>query len=240
MKTEELIEAYFSRQLEVKEIEELKERLQNDLAAKDEFLFQLELSKIIKEKEKIKIKERLTRLEQQAKPQKATWWIAAASIAMLFTIAWALGLLPSINNQGNQLYSEYFQAYPNVISPLERSKPTEGQTQTEAAFKYYDHQQYSKAILEFNQIYSADSSEYALFYSAVSSLGNSDFQTAIQQLEQKKHWDNADFEIVSNWYLALAYLKLENTEEAIKHLNKVENTNHSLSKSATKLIEDLN
>src|SRR5690554_2265270 len=240
MKTDELIEAYFLKQLEVKEIEELKKRLQNDSVSKAEFLFQLELSKVIQENEKKKIKKRLHRLEQQPKLQKINWWIAAASVVVLFTIAWALGILPSSKNQGNQLYSEYFQAYPNTISPLERSGSVKYSMQIDSAFKYYDDKKYTKAILAFNEIYNVDSIEYALFYSAVSSLGNGDFQTAIQQLEQKKYWDNADFEIVSNWYLALAYLKLENKEEAINYFNKVVNSNHSLSKPATKIIETLN
>src|SRR5690554_5839758 len=166
MKTDELIEAYFLKQLKVKEVEELKKRLQKDSAAKDEFLFQLELSKVIQEKEKIKIKKRLYRLEQQPKLQKINWWIAAASVVVLFTIAWALGILPSVNSQGDKLYAAYFQAYPNIISPIERSESIESTGKIDSAFNYYDHKQYAKATIAFNHIYKTDSSEFALFYSS--------------------------------------------------------------------------
>ena len=52
MTTEQLIEAYFLNKLSADEVEELKKRLQDDSATKEDFIFQLELSKVLQENEK--------------------------------------------------------------------------------------------------------------------------------------------------------------------------------------------
>ena len=239
MKTEQLIEAYFLNKLSADEVEELKKRLQGDSTAKADFIFQLELSKVLQENEKKKIKQRLQLLDQQSDSSKVKWWAVAASIAVLFAMAWALGLFTN-TAQNDQLYATYFQPYPNVIAPLERSSNNRLSEFQKEAFQLYDQQEYEKASLAFQDLYKKEQEDYALFYLIVSTMGNKDYDKAIELFKQKEQWEASDFEFPAKWYAALAHLKLKDKKEAVSLLNEIKMSDHTLSKSAEKLLAELN
>lgn len=239
MTTEQLIEAYFLNELNAAEVEELKRRLLEDSSAKADFIFQLELSKVLQEKEKKIIKQRLQLLDQKDSPLKVKWWAVAASIAVLFAMAWALGLFTN-TAQNDQLYATYFQPYPNVIAPLERSSNNRLSEFQKEAFQLYDQQEYEKASLAFQDLYKKEQEDYALFYLIVSTMGNKDYDKAIELFKQKEQWEASEFEYPAKWYAALAYLKLANEKEAVHLLKEIQVSDHALSKSAEKLLAELN
>lgn len=234
MTTEQLIEAYFLIELNAAEVEELKRRLLEDPSAKADFIFQLELSKVLQENEKKKIKQRLQLLDQKDSPLKVKWWAVAASIAVLFVLAWF-----TINQQNDQLYSAYFQAYPNVIAPIERSSNGNISALQKEAFQLYENEKYDKATLAFEELYSQEHEEYARFYWLISTMGSEEYTKAIELYKQNEQWEKSDFEYPAKWYAALAYLKLANEKEAVHLLKEIQVSNHALSKSAEKLLEEL-
>lgn len=239
MTTEQLIEAYFLNKLSADEVEELKKRLQDDSATKEDFIFQLELSKVLQENEKKKIKQRLQLLDQKGSPLKVKWWAVAASIAVLFVLAWVFNLF-TINQQYDQLYSAYFQAYPNVIAPIERSSNGNISALQKEAFQLYENEKYDKATLAFEKLYSQEHEEYARFYWLISTMGSEEYTKAIELYKQNEQWEKSEFEYPAKWYAALAYLKLANEKEAVHLLKEIQVSNHALSKSAEKLLAELN
>ena len=238
MTTEQLIEAYFLNELNANEVEMLKERLQSDSSAKSEFIFQLELSQVLHDNEKKKIKQRLRLLDHQNSSLKIKWWAVAASIAVLFAMAWAFGFF-SINQQNDQLYSEYFQAYPNVIAPLERSNNSNISALQKEAFQLYERENYDKASLAFQKLYTQKQEEYAHFYLIISTMGNKEYTKAINLYKQKENWESNEFELAAKWYAALAYLKLNDENQSINLLKEIQVSNHPLSISAEKLLVEL-
>lgn len=138
----------------------------------------------------------------------------AASVIIIIGLVYIL-LFQSLSN--SELFTRYFEPYPDIITTrnVDNSNLAKG-------LKSYSSGEYEMAITIFNSLPPTDP-DYttALFYMAISYLAITQPQIAIDSLEKLNRIDKTYQEQV-HWYLALSYLKLDDTKSAKKQLMKIE------------------
>ncbi len=229
MNNHDLIDRYFENSLSPKEQNLFNDLLQNDSDFKNEFLFQKDLKKVIAVSQQEELKSTLSHIEEHVKkkslfmivPKK---WMVAASLLLITTLGlWSVKSLYYPSNE--VIYKDYFQVDRNTIQPVVRGESLK--TIEYRAFVAYEAQDYYKAINLFNSVKTPDEA-YIIYYKGLCFLALEKSDEAIALLSEvatKQGLDgkSADFKEKANWYLAMAYLKNNETEKAISRLSLIIN-----------------
>lgn len=218
MNKQELIENYFLGRLSEKEKQTFNDLLLTDLAFKESFMLQENLQKVIEVEEDENFKAMLEGFENELQPKSKNYtkWLVAASVLVLFGLSYFA--LFQENSTNEDLFAQNFEPYRNVIQPIERSKISED-IKTKA-FAFYEKGEYQDAILLFSELQKTEKENYFIFYKANSYLAIKNTSEAIPLL--KKYLEiQGQFKDKAQWYLALAFLKEKNTNEAEKILHTI-------------------
>jgi len=220
MANENLIEKYIQNRLSSKEKIEFDELLKSDIDFEKEVIFQTNIKKAVKKEDDIRFRSLISEIEVKTnksirKPNYAKWLVAASIVVLL-----GLTYFFTQNNDAStdELFTSYFEPYRNVIQPIERG---DNQQDTKTlAFMAYEKGDYENAIKLFSKLYAENKESYYLFYKANALLKLEKADEAIPLLlEHLKTKDTLTEK--TNWYLALAYLKLNDKNNAKKALKKV-------------------
>lgn len=243
MENLDLIDRYFENSLSPKEQKLFNDLLQNNSDFKEEYLFQKDLKKVIKISQHEELKSTLSQIEEKADnnygftmiPKK---WMIAASLAIIATLGvWGIKSLFYPSNEA--IFEEYFQADRNTVHPVVRGEIIK--TIENRAFAAYEAQDYYKAINLFNSVKNPNDA-YILYYKGLCFLALDKKEEAITLLKQvgtsiDSENDSINFNEKANWYLALAYLKKDNIEQAISQLTEIrDNPNSSFKKQEVQEI----
>jgi len=240
MKHEELIEKYIQNNLSPIEVKEVKELLKNDNSFKEALSLHTDLKKVVVDDDDANFRNLITNLEQDAKhinPKRSfTKWLVAASIALLFGLSYFF-LLNQKTASTNALFASYFVPYKNVVAPMVRGNTSNQQDEKTQAFLAYEKGEYNKAITLFTKLYENTKEPYYLFYKANALLKLERAQEAVPLLiEHLKTKDTLTEK--TNWYLALAYLKIQDKQKAKELLKKVIANKSYKNKEAQKLMNE--
>lgn len=233
---EELIEKYIQKRTTTEELEEINRLLVEDEEFRKDLSFHLELQNAIKQEESRQLKLRLKSLELQKKSLKtfSTLWKIAAGFVIVFGLIW-------FSNQSTdyeKIYEANFQPYPNIAAPIVRGAETP-EDAVEKAFQYYESQNYNKAAGAFEELYSKEKLDYANFYYGISLMASDQVKKAIEILKDPT-WEIPDkYQAETDWYLALAYIKIKNKEKATSSLEKIVETDGSRSEQAKDILKKL-
>ncbi|GAA0892699.1 hypothetical protein GCM10009122_23780 [Fulvivirga kasyanovii] len=235
MNQQELTEKYFSSRLTSDEFKQLEQVLKNDSQLRAEFFNELEIKQTIAQEKHSTLKSRFQELDNKTK-KKISWFRYAAAVAFLTAVG---SIIYSLQPNYQNLYTENFEVYPNVINLTTRSE-TEQETNEMAAFDLYEDGNYSEAAKNFNKAYEKEPKDYLIFYKGMSLLAQSETEEGIRVL-QSYEWEKnkSDFTAVANWYLGLAFLKQKQSTKAQFYLEKVARSDSNLSKQAQKLLIEL-
>lgn len=227
------IEKYFEGTLTNKEEIDFNKLLEEDHELASAFTYEKNVKQAITLNERAALKRQLQSYETPKKPQRQWMYVAASVVALLGLFSWAL----FFNNSCDSLYDEYYQTYPNTVSPTVRGENNLG-IKSEA-FYAYDSGDYQKSSQLFAKIYSSDGDDYALFYRGLSLMELQKFDEALVVLNQYDYTKNNAFAPFFRWYAALAYLKLGQKEEAIKSLEILTKTDNPQKEAAVRLLSEL-
>lgn len=235
MEREKLIEKYIQNRLSKEEKAEFDTLLANDVAFKKEVSLHNDLKQVAKHEDDTDFRNLITGFET-VKPQQRrnyTKWLAVASIILLVGLSYFFNL----NNtpSSNELFNNYFEPYRNVIQPIERSATQ--QNEKTMAFMAYEKGDYAKAVQLFTNLYATTKEPYYLFYKANALLKLEKADEALPLLQEHLKTKDTLTE-KTNWYMALAYLKLEDEENAKKLLQKVIAEGTYKTKEAKKLLKE--
>lgn len=239
MDKEQLVEAYFAGTLDVEQLRQLEWLLQHDAAFSETFQFEKETRDTIVFNERQKIRERFQVLEQQDKPvRKLSYWYVAASILILFVAGLFLfGTHTSVDTE--KLFAKYMEPYPNVLTPKVRGELSENKLLSEA-LNLYDKQAYAEAAALLEQVYKVQPKDQIAFYLAICQLMMEKPNEAIALLQAGEWQDTTTpTSTVINWYLGLAFLQLDDRDEALSKFKLVAASKESLSETAKKLVQEL-
>ena len=235
MDKEQLLERYFENQLSQEEAILFQNYLKTDAFFAEEFAFQKSVKHAITLNERAELKQQLQSFETPKNNKKwVSKWSVAASIAVVLGAGyWFMNQSP--NNI--ELYEDYYQSYPNVVAPTVRGENSED-IKSEAFYEY-DNGNYEKSLVLFSKIYETDKDDYALFYKALSQMELQKTTEAIATFKQFDLGKNNAFTPFVKWYLALAYLKENQKEQAMPLLKSLSETQNPQQEMAQKLVDEL-
>lgn len=234
MDKELLIEAYFENTLTSEDQAIFEDLLKSDKAFADQVDFEKNTKIAITLEARKKLKQQLQSYESEFAPKtsRKLLWIVAASIAIL------LGVLTLFNTNrpsNTDLFAEYFEPYPNIEAPLVRgSNQATDKTQ---AFTAYESGDFKTAAILFNQIYESENEEYSRFYGAMSLMALGEYE-ASKEILITTGWSENYSERV-NWFLALDYLRLNQTKNARTLLENIVQKKQYQNKNAEELLKKL-
>lgn len=215
MNKEELIANYFTKKLSHEAQVEFDHLMANDAEFAKEVTFQKNLKATINKEEQDIVKEQLQGFEAE---ENSTFnyrkWLVAASVLLLLGVSSFWFFNNSVNTE--KLYAENFEPYRNIVQPIVR-----GDTKTDLktkAFTAYETKNYTEALEYFDELLLEHPDETLTFYKANVLLKLDKTEDAIAVFKSNlKTPDSLDAK--NNWYLALAYLKLDDIKNVKKHLN---------------------
>jgi tetratricopeptide (TPR) repeat protein len=245
----DLIERYFNNSLSDKELVLFEEKLASDsLFAKEVQQFGVVLDALKKARVK-KLKAQFISYEKEynssgkrfnfrnLKRSKATVSLVLCIALIGFSIQTSLYFSTKSSSNHDELFVNYFEVYPNVISPVKRT--INDQNIVLNAMNYYDAENYISALEAFDKLLlNSDSRNEILFYKALALMTEGDYLTAQTQFELM-NIESGVFVNQRNWYLSLVLLKLEKCTKAKELLKEVAAERTSFSIKASRLLNEL-
>ncbi|MCX7986340.1 MAG: hypothetical protein N2662_05325 [Bacteroidales bacterium] len=138
------------------------------------------------------------------------------------------------------IFFKYYQTYP--ISYQSRSMQNVGEENLiNMAIQAYENKEYYKAITLFSNIETSipDCTLMASFYKGVSCIEVSDYKNALQSFNRVITAPYNSYTANAHWYIALTWLKLNNADESIKHLNWLVRNDRQLNEKAEEILATL-
>jgi tetratricopeptide (TPR) repeat protein len=236
-----LIEKYFSNQLTKKELESFNSLYTNDLDFKAEIDF-LKGVKLVSEKNDTEqFKKQIASYETEFVKKQinpfAKWIKPVFAVAAVILLGFCIQFLLNTSVDEETLFATYYEPCKNVSVPIVRSE--ENETILKNAFIAYSEMDYKKANTLFENAIKINKNSELLFYQGNTLLALGDAENAIEKFkEHLKYTDELTNR--SHWYLALAYLKLKQLENAKQELNTFIKSPESFKKlEATSLLKKL-
>lgn len=240
----EEIELFLENKLKGDDLKEFEKHLKDDKNLAQQLsnyhLAVKEISKICKDELKSKLKyiHNDLILDQDKQKQRRTAYLRIAAVFLgLIILAVPILYYKNLKQANNdQLFTEYFSPYTNVVSNR-GSEIDENNILNASAMYYYDKKEYGKALLNFEELLERTNLETsALFYYGISCLGAGEDNKAIEVLNKlSKSEDNVYYEQVI-WYLALGNIKIDNKARSIELLEIMINQKGSYARKAAELL----
>ena len=242
MNHDNLIYKYLRKELSDSEKIQFNELLKNDTRFKEDVHFQTNLQKVTQHNDDAEFKNIIATAESKYQQKSNTntvkfsftKWMAAASVILILGLSYFLMQKNTIAT--DDLFAANFEPYRNVVAPLVRGENK--QDEKSKAFLAYEKGEYEVSVLLFSKLYKITNESYYLFYQANALLKLERADEAIPLLQQ--HLKTKDsLTQKTNWYLALAYLKINDTKKAKEMLKKVTLEKLYKNKDAVKLLQEL-
>ncbi|WP_109851450.1 tol-pal system YbgF family protein [Aquimarina sp. AU58] len=238
MKPQDLISKYIQGTLTIEEQQEFDTLLSVDQNFRDEILFHTNLKKVVEHKDDDNFRHLLSDLESNVKKKKTLkWWYAAASILILLGTVYFWNTKKPMSNE--ELFATYFKPYRNILQPVVRSD--EHKNKISVAFNAYENGNFKKALDAFNTVLETEENDTLQFYKANALLKLNEAKKAIIILEGQSEIKNS-FSEKNHWYLAMAYLKvdqLNKAKEQLELLIKIPDSEYK-KEEAKELLKKLN
>lgn len=168
---------------------------------------------------------------------KIHWYYpSAAAIGLIFIVS-AFFYVNNLRPSNEKLYNDYYHKYDaNIVT---RSEPT-SQNDLITAIQLYDRGSYSEAISYFSRILNSDETNIAAhFFLGVTYMETNSFSKAIDHLRIVISRPDTIFLEQAEWYIALCYLRTNQTVLAIKILTKISNSKNFYKLLASDLIKKI-
>ncbi|WP_289040580.1 hypothetical protein [uncultured Zobellia sp.] len=246
MEEEMLLEKYLQDKLTELERQEFDLLFKNNPEFRKEVEFHIDAKKAITAEEDANFRNILSKFESEAREleQRSTVpessvvkgiprkWLVAASVALLVGLTYFFSANQSMSSQ--EMYDENFSPYRNVTYPITRS--SEELDEKGEAFVAYSKGDYEVAVPIFSKLYIEEKQPYYLFYKANALIQLKKAEEAIPLLEKHLGTDDSLTD-KSNWYLAMAYLQIADSEKAKQALKKVVETQGYKHEEAKRLLD---
>jgi len=234
----ELIERYLNDELSAEERKQAEQRMSADPEFRRKLEVFREFRQIYSEDSqsfRTLLKEVDEEYRQDRKP-KNHYWLIAASVSLIGLLAAAYFLFLSPVSQPEELYAQNFSLPADNLTV----RGDEDQQLLNEAMALYNNRQLDEALQRFDawQAQHGDTIP-VVFYSAMSHMGQGEMDSAIEQLKTIMLDRSADasYSAASRWYLALAYLKVDQKEEARSLLHDLAGGSSSYAGKAENLLD---
>jgi tetratricopeptide (TPR) repeat protein len=160
--------------------------------------------------------------------------LAKIAALVLLLIAGAGAIILLQKPSPDKLFSDYFEAYPNIITVKSNATNT-----LSTALLYYELKDYDSAIILLEKYLNENDADPAAgFYAGVASLANGQADEAIVRLKQVIEEKNK-FSHPAKWYLALAYLKNKDPSTSLQYLQSLIETDDFYRDKSNQLMKKI-
>ena len=242
------LDRYLSDEMNAEERQAFEQQLDSDASLADDLALQRDAIEGIRLDGSQNLKKQLQAIEAELATGNAavenkkdntrrliSWVAIAASVLAVILVGYLF--IPTATDPA-ALYVAYYQPYPNLINPAQRSAEITEETTLEQALRAYNNREYERALRLFEQGGVSSAPGYT-FYHAASYLGQDQPQAAIPLLERVIRNEDSLFYGPGLWYLALAHLKENNPDAAVPLLEKLALLDGDYSTEARELLEDI-
>ena len=156
--------------------------------------------------------------------------VAAIGLILFF-------LLPA-NSIESYTLDQYFDKYPDVLTDVVRGNTiSQSNTSVQKGMTAYNTDNFNSAIIYLEAVpENLKEYETAKFYEAISHLANHSPEKSLHILNKLSQTDAFPYADGVQWYMALSYLELDQTEKANPLLKQISESNHYKSDQAKKLL----
>lgn len=237
---EESIERYLQGKMTAEERVAFENSLENDPELVEALALQKDLMQGIRQHFDAHLKAKFEAIEEASststsdKKETHRLWKWAASAAVGLTLVGVFYFMNS-ENRNKRLYAAYYEDFPNIVDRTQR----DSQTELQNAFIYFQNKQWAEAAEAFQTLRNENPHiYYPGFYQALSLLNLDQPEEALPLLQATATSSDDRFSTPAKWYLALAYLKMDNEEQAIENLEEIPNGSPYIN-DARALLEQL-
>lgn len=242
----ELIENSLTGVLSDSEKHEFEQRLMND----EELQMLLEdykyLTEGIKASGRAKLMDAMKQWENELpeisqtprNPSRRNIWVMLTASLLIFIAAgsgWYLIKKQEMNS--DEVFLAFFEPYTNIADPTLRGENNiDGPLRK--AYRLYDGKNYGQSEIELEKLFKQTGEPIHQFYLAMSQMANGKAEAGKKNLQQCLS-KLPVLEPQIKWYLALASIKLEQKEEALKWLSQLSKSDTSYAAKADKLLKEI-
>jgi tetratricopeptide (TPR) repeat protein len=240
MKNLEKIEKFVHGELEESDLWEFKKALENDVVLREELQQYQALLELTKNKEKLNLMSMMNEIHKENKNNGKKFSLSsykvsliAASLLLLFAVGGSLFLMQNKGTQ-KELFAKYYSTESASFNV--RSANASMEQPVMQGMQFYELQDYSTALEMFNK---TPENIMGRLYSGLSHIELGEFSMAIIDFKFVINQNDNLFIDQAEWYLALCYLKTNQTKEAVKYLEKIAGDRGFFKTKAQKLLEEL-
>lgn len=238
----EKIDKYLSGDMSTSERAAFEQQMNQDDALREEVALHHDIKAGIGEYEDAKLKMKLQEKEiilrqkekngSQQKSRRIFLWTALAAGLSLTVVAfiWLFFI-----DSPQTLFAEYYQPYPNVVLPIDRSQPSSRIEKN--PYQLYELGQYTEAIPLFEKQLEQEADPVVRFYLGLSYLETQQVSEAIKQLKTAAE-ANHNLSTAAHWYLGLGYLQAGEKEEAATIFSQLATSENDFQEKAQEILEE--
>jgi tetratricopeptide (TPR) repeat protein len=243
MKKTSRIEEFLDGTMKGKERTEFEKRIANDKELASEVIFHKDVNAAVKEDDVHMFRMKITSIihpdtiqatDLHTRTTRFFKYPIAATIVLL--IGFSLWQIIA-NKSSFEIYTKFYSPYQTDISTRSGEQLAD---KIQLSYLLYQDGDY-EASFEILKNYLAQNfnNKTAHFYYGMNALELQQYDIAISELKAVAEDLSTPFSIHAKWYLAMAYLKYDQEEEALKYLNQLASTQNIYRVKAVKILRML-
>lgn len=223
----DLLDRYFSNELNKSELKAFNEKLKKDPEFNQEFQEIKEIKLAVKIEARQDIKSLFTDIEDSLNQQESTnnqtamkrMLSVAASLILLVSVSYFV-MSGNDNPSPQEVFTEYYTSYENLNGQVRgavRGDATHSESLEAQAFNAYDMGNYALAAEYFATLVETEKTAENYFYMGMSNIEIGEYNTAVENLNIVSN-NFSTYRDQSMWYLSLALLGDDKEEQALSVL----------------------
>jgi TolA-binding protein len=238
------IERYNAGEMSDTEYSWFRKELESNENLRNEVKLRKRADEILKQQDIISLRNKLNDIEKRRAAgvpgtvKKPFHFNYAAAIAVLVLIA-ILFVLPGRKYNSEDIMNRYYKTYEPTTG--QRSLQTKTNDDFSQALEYYNSHDYKNAAVYFSKVVESSPKDmYAVLLNGISNFEDSQYPEAKQSFGKVIADNKSLYVDQAQWYLALCYMKTNETDKAVELFGKIEKESGFYAKDAKKIIRKLN
>ncbi len=242
----DLLDRYFSNELDKSELKAFNERLKTDPQFNQEFQEIKEVKLAVKLEARKNLKSLINDIEDSLNQEELTTNNNQTAMKKMLTVAASLILMVSVsyfvlNGSGQpspqDVFTEYYKPYNNLNGQV-RGEAIETESMSAAAYNAYDAGNYALAVENFKALVAVEKTAENYFYMGIANIEVGNYEEAVENLNTTLN-NFSTFKDQSKWYLSMAFLADKKELEAVSTLVSLSLDEGSLALKSQRVIAAL-
>jgi tetratricopeptide (TPR) repeat protein len=238
------IERHIAGEMSSSEKEWFLKELDGNEKLRKEVSLRKKVDEVLLEQSAETLRKKLVKIEGQRKmpinkkSRKRVAYIQYAAVITILILIGGMTLFSGRDMNSDEIINQYYYTYEPASS--QRAGGSATNNDFTLALEFYNKQEYEKAAIMFNKVLESNPQDMqSVLLRGVSNFEEKKYPDAKQSFVTVINDNNNLFIENAKWYLALCYVKTEETDKAVNQLEMIRNEGGIYSKDAKKIIRKL-